>query len=94
MSAPIIECGTPYNVTATGNIGATSRGATLIGFYVNNTSAGTIILKDGGSSGTAKSGTITPVIGFHRFPAVFPNGLGVTIGGTLDVTLILLDGQS
>lgn len=92
MPAQTLECGTPYNVTATGDIGRTGSGATLIGFYVNSTTSGTIILKDGGSGGTAKTGTITPAIGFHRFPATFPNGLGVTIGGTLNVTLIIVDG--
>jgi hypothetical protein len=32
------------------------------------------------------SGTITPAIGFHRFPANVGVNLYATIGGTLDVT--------
>lgn len=58
----------------------------LLGFYVNSTSSGTIILKDGGSSGTALSGTITPAIGFHRFPAQFLTSAYATLGSTISVT--------
>jgi len=85
MSAPVAEVGGYKNITATG---AVSTGACqLIGFYVNNTTAGTLVLKDGGSGGTAMSGTITPAIGFHRFPANVGTSLHATIAGTgLDVT--------
>ena len=81
------ETGTAYNVTATGNIGAVSQHMAILGFYVNSTSSGTIVFTRGGSGGTAMSGTITPAIGFHRFPADAPAGLHVTIGGTLNVTI-------
>lgn len=78
------------NVTATGNIKADQ--GTLGGFYVNSTSAGTIILYNSATTTTtdAMSGTITPAIGFHRFPAAFAAGLYVVIGGTLNVTLFYL----
>lgn len=79
-----IECGAPVNLTASGAISANP--AILAGFYVNSTTAGTIILKDGGSSGTAICGTITPAVGFHRFPATFKTSAYATIGGTLNVT--------
>ena len=94
MSAPIIESGTAYNITATGNVGGAGRDSTLIGFYVNSTSAGTLVLRKGGSGGTVISGTITPAIGFHRFPAGVPAGLHATVGGTIDVTFFLVDGQA
>jgi len=85
MSAPVAEVGGYKNITATG---AVSTGACqLIGFYVNNTTAGTLVLRDGGASGTVMSGTITPAIGFHRFPANVGTSLHATIAGTaLDVT--------
>ena len=85
MSQPVAECGGYKNITATG---AVSTGACqLIGFYVNSTNAGTLVLTDGGSGGTAMSGTITPAIGFHRFPANVGTSLYATIAGTaLNVT--------
>lgn len=86
MAARTVEVGTPLNKTATGQIGNAGDPITLIGFYVNTTSAGTIIFKAVNGSGTALSGTITPPIGFHRYPMDCPGGLHATIGGTLDVT--------
>ena len=85
MSQPVAEVGGYKNITATG---AVSTGACqLIGFYINNTTAGTLVLRDGGASGTVMSGTITPAIGFHRFPANVGVSLYATIAGTgLDVT--------
>jgi hypothetical protein len=85
MSAPVAEVGGYKNITETG---AVSTGACqLIGFYVNSTNAGTLVLRDGGSGGTVMSGTITPVIGFHRFPANVGTSLYATIAGTaLNVT--------
>ena len=85
MSAPVAEVGGYKNITSTG---AVSTGACqLIGFYVNNTTVGTLVLRDGGSGGTVMSGTITPAIGFHRFPANVGTSLYATIGGSaLDVT--------
>lgn len=88
------EYGTCVNLTATGNVIATTN-CILLGFYVNSTNVGTLVLKRGGASGTALCGTITPAIGFHRFPASVPGGLYATIGGTaLDVTFFVIPGQS
>ena len=73
------------NLTATGDISTVH--SELVGFYVNSTTAGTIVIKSGGASGTALGGTITPAVGFHSFPANGVGGLHATIGGTaLDVT--------
>lgn len=80
----IVESGTPVNLTASGSI-SLHPGA-LLGFYVNSTSSGTVVFRDGGSGGTVISGTITPAIGFHRFPAACVTGCYVTVGGTLDAT--------
>lgn len=88
MSTPHIEYGNCVNLTATGDVVATVD-CKLIGFYVNSTSTGTLVLKRGGSGGTAISGTITPAIGFHRFPASCPGGLHATIANTLNVTFFV-----
>ena len=90
MALPSV--GTPINVTATGDIGRVGEDKALLGFYVNSTAAGTIVLRAGGSGGTVLSGTITPAIGYHTFPASCPGGLHVTIGATLNVTLFIVPG--
>ena len=90
MSQPVAECGAYKNITETGAV--TSGPCQLIGFYVNNTSSGTLVLRDGGASGTVMSGTITPSIGFHRFPATVGTSLYATEGGTLDVTFFFAAG--
>ena len=73
------EFGTAYNITATA--GVTSQPGRLLGFYVNSTSSGTIVFRDGGASGRTLSGTITPAVGFHRFPAAVAEGVHATIAG-------------
>jgi len=92
MSQPVAEVGGYKNITATG---AVSNGpCQLIGFYVNNTTIGTLVLRNGGASGEVMSGTITPAIGFHRFPANVGVSLYATIGGTgLDVTFFFAAGS-
>ena len=92
MSQPVAEVGGYKNITATG---AVSTGpCQLIGFYVNNTTVGTLVLRDGGSGGTVLCGTITPAIGFHRFPANIGSSLYATIAGTaLDVTFFFAAGN-
>jgi len=91
MSQPVAEVGGYKNITATG---AVSTGpCQLIGFYVNNTSSGTLVLRNGGSGGEVMSGTITPAIGFHRFPANVGVSLYATVGGTLDVTFFFAAGS-
>ena len=89
----IKQSGTPVNLTASGAIGLSP--GTLIGFYINSTTAGTIVLLDGGSTGTEISGTIVPAIGWHTFPAEFASAEGpyATIAGTaLDVTFFFAAG--
>ena len=86
MPGIVVEAGNYKNTTST--VQVTSRGGSLLGFYVNSTTGGTIVFKDGTGSGTAISGTITPAIGFHRYPATYGTaGLHVTIANTLDVTI-------
>ena len=86
--------GTPINKSATATISIVS--GTLIGFYVNSTYAGTLVLRVGSagtSSGTAISGTITPAVGFHCYPAYCPDGLHATIAvAALDVTFFFSAG--
>jgi hypothetical protein len=76
------------HLTASGAVCA-SRGR-LAGFYINSTNVGTLILKDGGSSGTAITGTITPAVGWNSLPVDFETSLYATIAGSaLDVTFCL-----
>lgn len=81
-----VSSGAPILLTSSGAISA-CPGA-LIGFYVGSTSSGTIVLKDGGSGGTAISGTITPAVGYHAFPAEFTSSSGAyaTLANTISVT--------
>ena len=91
MSQPVAEVGGYKNITATG---AVSTGpCQLIGFYVNNTTAGTLVLRNGGSGGEVMSGTITPAIGFHRFPANVGVSLYVTVANVIDVTFFFAAGS-
>jgi hypothetical protein len=80
----VTEGGNAVNLTASGAV--SSGPCTLLGFYVNSTTSGTIVIKDGGSSGTALSGTITPAVGWHRFPAAVGASCYATLGSTIDVT--------
>lgn len=93
MTQLVTEAGTAVNLTATGNV-VTTTDCQLLGFYVNSTTSGTLVLRRGGSGGTAISGTITPAIGFHRFPANCPGGLHATIANTLNVTFFVIPGQA
>jgi hypothetical protein len=92
MSQPVAEVGGYKNITATGAVSTGS--CQLIGFYVNSTTVGTLVLRNGGAGGEVMSGTITPAIGFHRFPANVGVSLYATIGGTaLDVTFFFAAGS-
>ena len=91
MSQPVAEVGGYKNITATGAVSTGS--CQLIGFYVNSTTVGTLVLRNGGASGGVMSGTITPAIGFHRFPANVGASLYATVGGTLDVTFFFAAGS-
>ena len=88
MSMLPISLGSYSNQTGTAAI--TTIPTVMTGFYVNSTSSGTIVFRDGGASGTGTtvSGTITPVIGWHFFPVSFSKTLHITIANTLDVTII------
>lgn len=83
------DFGSYKNITGTGAVTTLPGG--LIGFYVNSTSAGTVVLRDGGSGGTVMCGTITPAIGFQTFRAMYgAGGLHATIGGTADITFFFV----
>lgn len=87
------ETGTPINRTDTGVVSVAS--GTLLGFYVNNkTSGATLVIADGtAASNTAISGTITPLIGFHRFNAYCRNGCYITIAvQPMDITFFFAAG--
>lgn len=73
------------NITASGVV--FGGPCILIGWYVNNTTAGTLILFDNATTNTGPTGgLITPAIGFQWYPAVLQNGLFVTVGGAIDAT--------
>ena len=92
MSQPGAEVGGYKNITETGAV--TSGPCQLIGFYVNSTNVGTLVLRNGGASGEVMSGTITPAIVFHRFPANVGVSLYATIAGTaLNVTFFFAAGS-
>lgn len=88
MSMPAIETGYAVNITSTSNVSAGS--CHLIGFYVNSTTSGTLVLRKGGSGGDVLCGTITPAIGFHRFPVEVGGILHATIANTLNVTFFII----
>jgi hypothetical protein len=88
MSLPF-KLGRYVNITSTAAVAPAGHG-NLLGFYVNSTTGGTLILKDGGSSGTAISGTITPAIGWHFYPVSVAGELHATIANTLNVTFVLM----
>lgn len=81
--------GSYKNLTATGLVAGTNP-VVMIGFYVNSTTAGTLVFRDGGSGGTQITGTITPAIGWHFLPvgAGKAGGLHVTVANTIDVTIV------
>lgn len=82
--AQVQQAGTPVNLSSSGAISL--QAGTMIGYHVNSTTSGTMVIRNGGASGTAVTGTITPVPGFQAFPAYFTNGAYVTLANTIDVT--------
>lgn len=71
---------------------ATALQGAILGFYVNNTSSGTLVLSKGTTSGGAAiSGTITPAIGWNPFPCISDTGIYATIGSSLNVTFIVIE---
>lgn len=89
MSLPVAQVGAAKNISST-NASVSAGACQLLGFYVNSTTTGTLILDDGGS---AISGTITPAIGWHTFPAQIGSKLGATIANTLNVTFFFSTGN-
>ncbi len=87
MSMIPIPAGSYQNITSTTAI--TTIPAVMAGFYVNSTTSGTLVFRDGGASGTGTtvSGTITPAIGWQFFPFNFTKTIHVTIANTIDVTI-------
>ena len=82
----VSESGTFSNKTATATI---KTGAGLLtGFYVNSTTAGTIVFYDATSATNAITGTITPAVGWHALPVNFNTGLHIVIANTLNVTIV------
>lgn len=91
MSASIPTVGTPVNLSASGAVSLVP--GALLGFYVNSTSSGVIVFKDGGSSGTAVSGSITPTAGWNAFPAMFATSCYMTLSsGSINVTAMFAAG--
>ena len=87
----IQQAGTPINLSISGIVSKTA--GNLIGFYVNSTNAGTLIIHNATTATNAVSGTITPAIGFHAFSPYLTNGCFAEIGGTaLNVTLFFAAG--
>jgi hypothetical protein len=84
-----MNVGGHHRLTATGTV--KTRGGALLGFYVNSTTAGTLTLYDQTSAAAPQiSGVITPAIGWHFLPVKFATALHVVVGGTIDVTFVLL----
>ena len=91
MSSQIQQSGTPINLSSSGVVSL--AGGTMIGYHVNSTTSGTIVIRTGSTSGsTAVTGTITPVPGFQAFPGAFPNGAYATLANTIDVTFFFAAG--
>lgn len=90
--AQMPQVGRPVNITATGSV--CTRSAAILGFYVNSTSSGTLIFRvgsNGTSSGTVINGVITPAIGWHFYPVTGSGGIHVTVGGTIDITIPVVE---
>lgn len=88
----IEQAGTPINLTDDGVVSECA--GNLLGFYVNSTNAGTVVIYDGtDANGTAISGTITPAIGWREYPAYCRTGCYFVIAGTaLNVTAVFAAG--
>jgi hypothetical protein len=75
------------NLAATADV--TLDDCVLLGFFVNSTSSGTVLLKRGGSTGVALMAATAPAVGYHPFPADCPGGLHFTEGNTIDITFFI-----
>lgn len=109
IGASALPVGAPVRLTATGIVcggtamartgpapssaESTSLPGTILGFFCNSTTSGTIALStnNGGAAGTAITGTITPSAGtWYNLPILSANGIFATIANTLDVTFIVI----
>jgi hypothetical protein len=77
---------TPIIPTASGVVGPSGASIQLLGFYVNSTTSGTIVLTAANSGGAAFGGTITPAAGWNRLPLDCPKGFYATLLNAIDVT--------
>lgn len=85
------QSGTPINLSASGIVSKVS--GTLLGIYVASTTSGTVVVGDGATSAaTAKTGTITPAVGYHAMNMYLPNGCYLTIGATINLTAVFAAG--
>lgn len=90
-SSAQVAGGTAMSTTPQGAEQTTLPG-TIMGFYVNSTSSGTIVLSAGSTSGgTALTGTITPAVGWHTLPITSPTGIYATLANTISVTFVVVD---
>ena len=88
-----LSSGTPINLSASGAISLCP--GSILGFYVNSTAGGTLVITNGGSGGTAITGTITPAVGWHEFPAAITSSTGAyaTIAvAALNITVMFAAG--
>lgn len=63
----------------------------VVGFYVGSTSSGTITFyddNDGTCSSNAKTGTITPAVGWHFLPLRFSTAICALTTNAINVTVI------
>lgn len=73
------------NLTADGVVKASP--GSILGFYVNSTTGGTLRLHDHATAASnPMGGVITPAIGWNEYPMKFSAGLFADIENTLDVT--------
>ncbi len=88
-----VESGTPVNIAASAAVGKVA--GTLLGFYVNNKTIGATLVLSAGSAagGTALTGTITPLIGWHEMKIYCPTGVYATIAvQPMDITFFYAAG--
>jgi hypothetical protein len=88
-----LQSGTPINLSATAAVAKAA--GTLLGFYVNNNTAGaTLVLTHGSAAnGAVITGTITPLIGWHELKAYCPTGCFATIAvQAMDITFFFAAG--
>jgi len=90
--AQIQQGGTPVNMSSSAAISLCA--GTLIGWHVNSTSGGTIVIRNGGASGTALNAATASPVGFTCFPASITSASGAyaTLSGTIDVTFFFAAG--